>query len=266
MRGADGRFFFLHMMKTGGTTFISQIQANFAPEEVYPPADLEPAKRLAAYVFVEPLRTLSPERLAAVRLFCGHYPFFATTLVGPVTTLTMLRDPVDRTISHLRHIKRGPVVSGVSPTQRYRDMSLAEIYDDPDRYNGFIHNFQAKLFAVGPDDGFSDLRHVLDVDAGRLSIAKENLEQIDVLGLSERHGDFVAEVRRRFGWAVDDIANQQVSTEEWEVSPELRARIQEDNVADMELYSHAVALCDRRRRESDTGRAATTTTASPGRR
>lgn len=247
MDAPAGPFFFVHVMKTGGTTFISQIGDNFPPEAVYPSADVEPMKRIVAYMFLQPLQAQTPEQLGKIRLFRGHFPFLATTLVGPgVTTLTIVRDPVARTLSHLRHIKRGAQVAGVSPTQRYKDMTLEEIYDDPLRFNGFIHNFQSKLFAMTAEDGITNCSDVLEVDDERLELAKQNLASIDVLGLSERHGEFVAEVRRRFGWKVDDIPNQQVSTETWDASPEFRARIARENAADMDFYAFAVQLYEQR--------------------
>lgn len=252
MTAPEGPFFFIHVMKTGGTTFISQIGANFPPEAVYPSADPEPMKRMAQYLFLQPLQALTPEQLIEIRLFHGHLPFMATTLVGPgVITLTIIRDPVARTLSHLRHIKRGAQVAGVLPTQRYREMTLEEIYDDPLRFNGFIHNFQSKLFAMSAEDGVTNCSDVLEVDDRRLELAKQNLESVDVLGLSERHGEFVAEMRRRFGWNIEDIPNQQVSGETWDVSPEFRNRIAHDNAADMDFYAFAVELYERRNPSSE---------------
>ncbi len=251
MDAPAGPYFFVHVMKTGGTTFISQIVDNFAPEESYPASNVEPIKLIQAYLLLQPLQAQTPEQLSKIRLFRGHFPFMATTLVGPdVTTLTILREPVARTLSHLRHIKRGAQVAGVSPTQRYKDMTLEEVYDDPLGFNGFIHNFQSKLFAMTAEDGITSCSDVLAVDDDRLALAKQNLASVDVLGLSERYGEFVAEVRRRFGWKVDDIANQQVSTESWDASPEFQARIARENAADMDFYAFAVELYQQRRRTS----------------
>src|SRR5689334_6063385 len=50
------RFFFVHVMKTGGTSFVFQLLRNFAPDEVYPdvaldrrsPTDAEPYASLTA--------------------------------------------------------------------------------------------------------------------------------------------------------------------------------------------------------------------------
>ena len=60
------RFFFVHVMKTGGTSFVFHLLRNFAPNEVYPnealdrrhPTDVEP------YASIPDLLSLSPERRA----------------------------------------------------------------------------------------------------------------------------------------------------------------------------------------------------------
>ena len=38
------RFFFIHLMKTAGTSFVFQLNEQFAPGEVYPSAGLEDRK------------------------------------------------------------------------------------------------------------------------------------------------------------------------------------------------------------------------------
>ena len=64
-----------------------------------------------------------PERRATIRGYMGHYPYVASQLLGedPVT-LTILRDPVERTISYLKHCKRYH--------DHHRELSLEEIYRD----------------------------------------------------------------------------------------------------------------------------------------
>ena len=189
MAPPNGPFFFLHVMKTGGTTFISQVQHNFPRDQVYPSPDLAGMPKLVAYMFPESIATLTPEERDRYRFYCGHLPFFATAMVGrPLTTLTILRDPITRTISHLRHIKRGAQVDGVSPNQRFCTMSLEQIYEDPDRFTRFLHNYQSKLFAMGPDDGMKqpcavNLHNIQTVPKsaiGRRAVSSLRLSQLTV--------------------------------------------------------------------------------------
>ncbi len=262
---ARQRFFFVHVMKTGGTSFVFRLLANFDPAEVYPhevldrrsPTDVEP------YASLADLERLSPERRAAIRVYTGHFPFMARELMGPdVVTLTLLRDPVDRTISVLKHFKR--------LYARYRDLSLDAVYDDPLVFRHFVENFQTRMFALTPADeprsfasavGFRALRDALEepagvavvpgprdtivVDAARLAVARENLARVDVIGVNEEFGAFVDALRRRYGWwsaGGDFDARANVSAEPWHASDALRARIARDNPYDVELYAYAREL------------------------
>ena len=56
----------------------------------------------------------------------------------------MLRDPVDRTVSYLKHCKRWHA--------QHQDLSLDEIYDDYFHFKCFIENHQTKIFSMTTDD------------------------------------------------------------------------------------------------------------------
>ncbi len=253
-----GPFFFVHVMKTGGTSFVLHLLANFAPDEVYPsegdkrmPSDVEP------YASVADLAAVTPERRARIRFFSGHLPFAARELIGPdVVTLSILRDPVERTVSVLKHFKR------LFP--RYRDATLDDVYDDAFIFRHFVENFQTRVFALTPEDepqsfasrvSYRDIRAALDapteripvpdasatipIDERRLEIARTNLAQLDVLGVTDRFPAFVDALRARFGWwpnGLDVGARANVSSEDWDVRPSLRRRIVDDNAFDMELF------------------------------
>jgi hypothetical protein len=252
-------------MKTGGTSFVFQLSRNFATDEVYPdiardrrsPTDAEP------YASFTALERLAPERRDAIRIYTGHFPLAARDLMGPdLVTLTLLRDPVERTVSVLKHFKR------LWP--RYGDLSLDAIYDDELVFRHFVEHHQTRMFALTAGDGtrsfasvtdYDTLRRALEnpagpsaaldagavvaVDADRLAQAKRNLASIDVLGVNESFDAFVAQLRNGYGWwpsgeRFDARAN--VSSEPWVASDALRARIERDNPFDRELYEHAREL------------------------
>ncbi len=274
------RFLFIHVMKTGGTSLMVHALSEFRPGEIYPdpaldrraPDDVEP------YASFADLVSLAPERKAAIRLYAGHLPFAARDVIGPGTqTITLLRDPVERTVSVLKHFKR------LRP--RYRDLALEEIYVDPVVFRFFVENHQTKVFAVTANDrpdafssslSFDEIRTRLDVagadeaaranptgpnprtavpdtitvDAGRLALAKANLAAVDVIGCDDRFHDFVETLREQFGWwssGIDERPRANVSEEPWEASADLRARIAADNRFDLELYAHAQDLLRERR-------------------
>jgi hypothetical protein len=231
-------YFFMHVMKTGGTTFVQHIEANFPPEAVYP-GPQRGGERQRAYYMIDELRGISLERHRSIRVYTGHFPFVAGELVGADTVLAILRDPVDRTLSLLRHCKRYE--------ERMVEMTLEQIYEDGWVYPLYIHNYQAKLFAMTSDDKLESHLDVIDVDGRRLEIAMANLERVDVLGLHDRYPQFLDTMREQHGWTIGNVPDLRVSTELWEVPPRLPERIAADNAADMALYEHARQLDDRRR-------------------
>jgi hypothetical protein len=225
-------------MKTGGATFRQHVYANFREGEVYPRPKVDNMDR--AWL-VDYLLGLPAERRAQTRAYTGHFPFVVTELLDiDLVTFTVLRDPVDRTISYLKHCKRYHA--------QHADLSLEEIYEDPFYFPCFIQEHQTKIFSMTADDPLESYADVVDVDDRRLEIAKSNLEKVDVIGLSEHHGEFLLEMQQRFGWKFKTLRNRRVSSEDWEVPRSLRSRIADDNRADVAFFEFASRLYAQRRR------------------
>ncbi len=272
-------------MNTAGTSLAFQLQQQFQPHEMYPSKGFDSldADR-AGYVSMSRLLSVSPERRAAIRIYTGHFPFVAAELLDEdLTTLTMLRDPVDRTFSVLKHLKRR--------AKRYHDHRLEEIYDDPFVFVHFIENHQTRMFAITADDkpeafggtmsywataallglgNPNDDPETQDpadreraiasakasaVDERRYEVAKQHLAKVDVIGFTEQYNEFIDELRRRFGWwpsGLDTQSKANISPENWEEPATLRARIAGDNAYDIEFYEYAKQLVSDRRRRTAT--------------
>jgi len=235
----DQRFFFLHVMKTGGWTLREQILANFEREQVYPWERLD-ADMLTANINLEYLTSLPASRSARIRVFTGHFPFVAVEMLGgDLSTITILRDPVERTLSYLRQWKQIHT--------EHKAHSLEEIYEDPFLFPALIRDHQAKLFALTVEDRPESYMHVLDVDASRLEIAKRNLERVDVIGTQDRFDELLSELEQRFGWRRVPMRKWNAGREAQGDAPaSFRRRIAEDNSADLEFFEHAVRLCEQR--------------------
>jgi Sulfotransferase family len=232
------RYFFVHIMKTGGATFRQHVYANFGDGEVYPVPNVDNMDHawLVSYLVNQP-----ETRRANFRAYTGHFPFVATEMLPEeLTTLTIIRDPVARTISYLKHCKRYH--------DYHRDWSLEEIYHDEFHFECFIHNHQTKIFSMTADDKLESYMDIIEIDDRRLELAKRNLEKIDVLGLTDQYPQFLEEIRDRFGWRFGPAPNRRVSREQWVAPPELREQIAADNAADMAFFEHAKRLYDERRR------------------
>jgi hypothetical protein len=259
-------FFFVHVMKTGGTSFVRHLRDNFEPDELEVQGIAgETGKGRAirpgdtvVYDSLSRLRDLPPERRRRIRAYAGHYPYCATELVDVDVTMTILREPVARSVSMLRQLQRRDPPDQARP--------LEEIYDTaPGRWQR-VQNYQSRQFALTFDDirasaelveayvpgGGADAldrpAHVyLEVDDARLARAKENLARVHVLGLQERYDEFLDQLATRHGWHIPRRYRLQVATNaDTDVPPSLRRKIVDDNAADIELYRWAVDELARR--------------------
>jgi hypothetical protein len=246
MATPTSRFFFIHVMKTAGTTFSRHLQQQFSPKEFYPSRgfDWESVTDYEPYVSVPRLRSVPDARRDQVRLYSGHFPYMAAALIAPdLRVITLLRDPVDRTESVLKHFKR--------LDDRFRASTLEEIYEHPQISRSYIRNYQTKIFSFVPADEADTVLRPLAVDDDRLQLAKENLDHVEFIGLTESFGEFIEELRAILGWwpdGIDSSDRANKSPEAWGVSPALRQRIADDNGHDVAFYQYAQELVARRRR------------------
>jgi hypothetical protein len=238
--GGQPRFFFVHVMRTGGTTLEQQLRRNFPRAEVYPDPDLDfPEGDIMHHLDVSYLLGLPAERLERIRLFYGHFPFVVTEMLGvDLVTITLLRDPVERTMSLLRVLRE--------QREAWRDLTLDQLYDDDNMFPRLIHNHQTKLFSITAADRPQSYRDEISVDGARLRLAQQNLERVDLIGLTERYGEFVATARARFGWQLSEQTRLNTAGPASDDTSALRDRIAADNAIDMELYAYARTLVARR--------------------
>jgi hypothetical protein len=166
-----------------------------------------------------------------IRIVTGHFPLCTADLLGvPFKTLTILRDPVARTLSSLRKQRRlEPAVRG---------LPMEAIYDDAFRFQALWQNHMVKMLALTAADMTYGAMTPVTFTVEHLERAKERLSTIDVVGFQERFEDFCDELMSRFGWRLGPplFANQ---TEDVDVPDSLVRRIAADNELDMELYAFA---------------------------
>jgi len=248
--------FFVHVMKTGGTTLFRHLRENYALDELYPSRELDirfdgPRLDIRHHFSVSYLLGIPEERRRRIRVYTGHFPYVARELLGgDFVTVTILRDPIERTISLLRQFRR--TVPWVDDPDRPRPMasrSLEEVYAHPPVFDQLVHNHQTKIFSMRESDQPESYMDVIDVDEARLALAKANLAKVDIVGLTERYGEFLDDISARFGWEVerDARSNATPASEILSVSESLRRQIAEDNAIDVEFYEYATRLVDLRR-------------------
>jgi hypothetical protein len=243
------RWFFVHVQKTGGTDLFTRLGGDpaialeherwFSLEAIYPNETDGDVFTVAPQLSVDQLLLRWKERRDEIRIVMGHFPLCTIELLdAEFTTLTVVRDPVERTLSHLRHHRK--------LTPEDRDKSLEELYEDPFRFDTMLHNNMVKMFGMSAAEMTDGLLTTIDFTPAHLDRAKRGIESIDVLGLQTGFEGFCATLEERFGWplGVPFYANR---TEHVDVADSFRARIAADNALDVELYEHAVELYERRR-------------------
>jgi len=238
----DQRFFVAHMQKTAGTALRDRLRATFDEHEIYPNGTDGPDARISV-ISVAHLRERWAARGHEIRLLTGHFPVRTTELLGatPFVTMTVLRHPVERTLSFLRH----------QAARRQRgateDTPIVEIYEDPFRFEAMIQNHMTRTLSLSPEEmleGDGVLTRVPDTPE-RLERAKEALERLDLFGVQERFEEFCAELSTRFGLDVGGPLRTN-TTEAGDVPDGFADRIAEDNALDMDLYHHACRLYQER--------------------
>ena len=225
------------MQKTAGTTLRDRLRASFTEREIYPNATDGPDARVAV-ISVRHLQERWVARGDEVRLLTGHFPIRTVELFDvPFVTLTVLRHPVERTLSFLRH----------QAARRQRgateDTPLVEIYADPFRFEAMIQNHMVRMLSLAPDEmGPGDgVLTTVPYDGERLDRAKEGLRNLDLFGLQPHLDEFCDELGRRYGLDVGPPLRIN-TTDPAAVPAGLEDRIAEDNALDMELYRYACLL------------------------
>jgi hypothetical protein len=237
------RYFVAHMQKTAGTTLRDRLRASFTEEQIYPNASDGEDPRISV-ISVGHLVERWKVRGDEIRLLTGHFPSRTVELLDvPFVTMTVLRDPVERVLSFLRHQasrrQRGAV----------EDTPLDEIYFDEFRREAMVRNHMTRMLSLAPDEmgpGDGVLTTVV-YDDERLEMAKAGLRALDLFGLQHRLEEFCDELAGRYGLSVGEPLRSN-TTEAGEVPSGLIDTIVEDNALDVELYRDACALYEERHR------------------
>lgn len=212
----DRTVIFLHLPKAAGSTLNRVIAQQYAPAEIYQTAG-------------KALPIIGTELAAnpRVRLIAGHIGFGVHTLLaGPFTYITVLRDPVERMLSHYHfarklatHPLHAEIANGLSLVDAARRLA----------------NLQTRYLADESVRGTSE-------STGRdaLESAKGNVSRhFAVAGLAERFEETLLLLSRQLGWKIRPVANSNVTRgrpkRQAHSDDELRS-IREMNALDYELY------------------------------
>ncbi len=249
-----GPLVFLHVMKVGGTSLRHML------------AECIPANATVADVFVDDLVVAPRLRLATARLIVGHLPYEAVGLLtAGCTTLTIMRDPVERSLSHYRHLLRvGRLMDALDG-----ELSL-ERFAFSDEFANLAGNYQARYLAHEIDlagawinyspieryeahGGTADepypLQSLFDMTPLKLRgddlyrRAHDRLERIDEVGTTERLEEVGLRVAARLGSVIDQMPwlNRSPAWSRDGISDRIWRRLDSLTQVDRALYDEATA-------------------------
>jgi hypothetical protein len=242
------KFFFLHLPKCGGTSLRNALEAKFAPWELLP----DPLM-MQAWIWEYPLARIllasAETTRARARFLRGHYHYELRRVLGEsCQVITVLRDPVKRTISHLGQLRRDdPRFKGRPLREILRRLGPWELNDIQTRFLGgrYLENHPGRLLPRFLENEMPQG----ECDGGEcLGLALERLHEVEFLGVYEQLGDFVCSTFEALGWTPPELPKLNVTeSEPDEEEAALREEILPHVQLDRILYEEAVKLLLSRR-------------------
>ena len=175
---------FMHIRKTGGTSFSSYLRSQFSLAEICP-------ERSQFELQVKHKDENLSQYLRQFKLIHGHF-YTVPQLVGPDWhTVTILRHPIARTLSELNHI-----LSAEDDLfhARAKGRDRTEILGDPEFKRPFENSMTRHLVAA------AGLGYEAINDERRLNTAKRFLQEIKGFGFTEQLGTSTWLIARQLGW------------------------------------------------------------------
>lgn len=243
----DQPIFFFHIPKTAGSTLQLFMRQQVASAYVCP-----------TWSWTS-LLNLDKAELARYKLFQGHYYGQSESVIGrPCFSFTILRDPIERALSHYGHVVRDP--------EHYlhrRAMELGDIdaYLEDPVTRMTVSNFQARMLALDVDvealyralteaqkeawflEQFIETNDFGMHEQELLAAAKKKLASFDFFGVTERLSESIALLCYKLSLKCPDkITDQNVNIsrpKRWDVAQSTIARLEQLNSVDLALYEWA---------------------------
>ena len=213
----DQTLIYIHIGKTGGTTFLSISEKNFSSDE-----------RLPVYTNTnhgEYVKSHSLERIKYVygHMFFGihHYIPFSTTYI------TLLRDPVDRVISEFYFNYYKP---NVLNKQSYSFDNIEEFIDKE-----YFCNHQSKILLGNfslPENAYEQIQNIIN-------------QHFSLIGITELFDESIFLIKKQFGWKEIEYRKENVTKnrpKKEDISQSLLDKIAEKNQVDIAVYNYTKKL------------------------
>lgn len=206
------KIIFLHIPKTGGTTFHEILSSKYNPKDICP----ERFNRLEHHKAGE---------LAKYRMFSGHFDYYTVQLIPGENKkiLTFFRRPKDRLISYYYFLKAHkleraelnklplPILANKYTFSEF--MESKELYRTPTIFNPYIYLLTGKK-ASGDYrlDGNSTILN--EDDKELLSEAKSVVNNLYAFGILEKYDASVQHILSMLGYSMEDKIQKKMVLED----------------------------------------------------
>jgi galactose-3-O-sulfotransferase len=223
--GSHPTIVFLHIGRTAGTTLNSVLDRQYPQRAIYQFDSHRLPDSIAEF------RSLPAARRSAMRVVRGHVDFgIHEAIPGPSTYITMLREPVERLISHYQYVRERP--HRLSQRVVEQNMTLEEYVRSGISVE--LNDWQTRVLAGATETPFGT------TDRELLERALANIEEhFALVGLSERFEETVVMLKRIFGWKRAYYTKLNATRDRpprTAVPERALAAIREFNALDIELY------------------------------
>lgn len=221
-------FFFIHIPKTAGTAFKQLLEEQYAPDAIFPSRSIVKNNRGQYPLLKELIKWKEPPKSS--QLLLGHYPYATKRIIkGKSRELVIFRDPVERVISNIYHMKNND--------SNLKAKSPEEIYDHGKwHYRNLQVRYMCDRF-IHPSMRYIDAKLL---GPRQLKLAVENMRECALVGISESLESTVSLANRMFGWDLNTPQRINIARSQKPISETLRKRIVADNTLDQKLYNQAV--------------------------
>ena len=237
LTNGNGPFLFVHVPKTAGSSVYSIFRTMLKPPELL---KLHPDRE----TFVR-INRLPKRHILRLRVLYGHVDVQLARQVVPLRQcVTLLRDPVDRMVSYYAFAR---YMDSGRHSELARRVSITEWMDAlrlPEMDNGMVRRFSG----TGRGVAFGACTRQM------LERAKANLAQFALVGLTDRFDEFYALLAQGLRLPMRTYVAAKVNAHRPLVDhldAYARARLEQRNDLDRELYRFGEQLFERRLSRSD---------------
>ena len=222
---------FLHIPKCAGTTLTEEILV-----KRYSSKEIIVFYELGTTALIDRLKSMSKREQRMVKCIAGHFAYGIHKFyqARPCSYITVLREPLDRVVSHYYYVLRR--------TDHYMHKEVTEKGISLKQYvegglSTELDNGQTRILAgIGQGAPFGKSTEAM------LEKAREHLDRFDLVGITEEFDGFLELLGRKMGWKISRIADKNVTQNRTQINnldKDTLDVIKHYTRFDRELYQHA---------------------------